>query len=468
MTDLGETAHATTLRRALDSSLDGMAILDDDGTYEYVNAALADLYGYETTDDLVGERWQRLYDAEEVGRFETEILPRLREAGEWQGEATGTRRGGESFPQELSLSLSSDGRIIWVVRDVSERRAHTETLAQYESILRHIRDGVYTLDTEGQITWVNQTAVQEFDIGYSHDELVGSSVAKVLNARDIETCLSIIQELLETADKRSGRCEVALQTAHGGEIPVELHLTLLRDDDGKFRGTLGVVRDITERKRREQRLSVLNRVLRHNLRNDLNVIMGQADWLARNCDGAAVDKAETIQEMATRLTALGEKARTIESTLQQDISQRVSVDIVSVIERRCAAFRAEYPSASIVVDAPDSREVIAGETVSSVVDNLVENAIEHTETEPEVTVSVTTSDEGWVTVRVADNGPGIPETEREVLHSDEETQLLHGTGMGLWVVSWLVDSYGGKLSFETSSDGSTVAVRLREATADGR
>lgn len=466
MTDLGERAGAGTLNSVFESALDGMAVVDE-GSVRRVNSAFADLYGYDAADDLEGESWRSLYDTEEIARFETEILPRLRDEGEWRGEAIGRRRGGEPFPQELSLSRTANGRIVWVVRDVADRRECTETLKQYESILRHIRDGVYTLDTDGQITWVNQTAVEEFDIGYTRDELVGSSVAKVLNARDIETCLSIIQELLETDGRRSGRCEVALQTAHGGEIPTELHLTLLRGDDGTFQGTLGVVRDITERKRREQRLSVLNRVLRHNLRNDLNVIMGQADWLARNCDDAATEKAETIQETATRLTALGEKARTIESTLQQDVSHRVSVDIVSVIERRCAAFRAEYPAASITVDAPDSQPVIAGETVDSVVDNLVENAIEHAETAPEVTVSVTAGD-GWVTVRVADNGPGIPETEREVLDSDEETQLLHGTGMGLWVVSWLVDSYGGELSFETSPDGSTVAVRLRAATADRR
>lgn len=120
-----------------------------------------------------------------------------------------------------------------------------------ETILENIHDGVYTLDAKGRITWVNQTAIEEHDIGYNADELIGSYVSKVLTDEDIEKCLDIIRKCLRSPARESGRCEIARQTAFGTEIPCELQLALLPMEDDDFGGSVGVVRDITERKRRE-------------------------------------------------------------------------------------------------------------------------------------------------------------------------------------------------------------------------
>lgn len=464
MKESEDSPQTELLERALDSSIDGVAILGDDGRYRYVNQTHADLYGYEDPEKLLGERWTSLYDDDQIERFERDIMPTLREEGDWRGTTIGRRRDGQTFPQELSLTLLSEGGIICVVRDITERMERRETLEHYETVLENIRDGVYTLDTEGTITWVNQTAVEEFNIGYSRDELVGSPVSKVLGEEDIQQCLSIIQDLVANDSNGSGRCEVALQTAYETEIPCELHLTLLRDGTGSVDGTVGVIRDITERKRHEQRLAVLNRVLRHNLRNELNVILGRAEWLTTTLDGKFADAAETIMATSERLAALGEKARTIETNLQRDTSHQSSIDIVPVVENCCETVGEEYPDATLEIDTPASQAVIADETIETVVENLVENALEHTGDSPAVRVSVTTAEgpDDRVQLRVADDGPGIPRKQIETIRTKKETQMVHGTGLGLWVVYWLVDSYGGELSFEeTSADGTTVVVLLR-------
>jgi K+-sensing histidine kinase KdpD len=70
-----------------------------------------------------------------------------------------------------------------------------------------------------------------------------------------------------------------------------------------------------------------------------------------------------------------------------------------------------------------------------------------------------------VCLDIADNGPGIPETEREVLTRGTETQLVHGSGIGLWIIHWVVTRYGGELSFEEREDGGSV-VRLSLPAAD--
>lgn len=464
MSDSEVSAADESLVRALDSAIDGMALLDDDGRYTYVNQAHVELYGFDDPEELIGKEWRRFYDDAERERFEQDILPTVRQQGSWRGTATGQRRDGGQVPQELSLTALSDGRIICVVRDITERREHRETLEQYETVLTHVRDGVYTLDTDGRITWVNQTAIEEFDVGYTRDELVGEPVSKVLGPEDIDKCLTIIQNLISNDQQGSGRCEVALQTAFDTEIPCDLNLTLLRDEAGSVQGTVGVLREITERKQREQRLSVLQRVLRHNLRNELNVVMGQADLIARTVDDHDItEKAETIQETAERLRSLGEKARAIETMLQRDASHRQSVDVTAIIEASCESFREDYPDAAIRTDLPDKQTVFADETLEAVVDNLVENALEHTGPEPTVDVSVTTAEPASerVHLQVADDGPGIPVEETEILHESEETQLSHGTGLGLWLVYWLVDSFGGDVSFPTTEQGGTVRVTLR-------
>ncbi|MEF8851938.1 MAG: ATP-binding protein [Haloarculaceae archaeon] len=89
---------------------------------------------------------------------------------------------------------------------------------------------------------------------------------------------------------------------------------------------------------------------------------------------------------------------------------------------------------------------------------LVENALEHTDSDVRVTAEATGDD--YVEVRVADDGPGIARQERGVIEKGEETALEHGSGVGLWLVAWAVREYGGTVEFADRDDGTTVVVRL--------
>jgi len=129
---------------AMEASIDGMAILDTDEEYAFVNQAHVDIYGYDTPDAFLGETWRTCYPEEELLRFEEEVMPTLFEENGWRGEAVGICQDGSTFPQELSLSLTDDGRIICVVRDITERKDRerelqqkNERLDEFASVVSH-------------------------------------------------------------------------------------------------------------------------------------------------------------------------------------------------------------------------------------------------------------------------------------------------------------------------------------------
>jgi PAS domain S-box-containing protein len=144
VTDQRQAGRVVTQAEAMEASIDGMAIVDPDGTFDYLNDAHARLYGYDDADELAGDSWRRLYESDERERFETEVMPELRRTGHWRGEAVGRRADGTTFPQEVSLTELNDGQFVCVVRDITERREaereierRNRRLDEFASVVSH-------------------------------------------------------------------------------------------------------------------------------------------------------------------------------------------------------------------------------------------------------------------------------------------------------------------------------------------
>jgi diguanylate cyclase (GGDEF)-like protein/PAS domain S-box-containing protein len=136
ITDRRRAEHALRqsedlLRRqatAMAAAMDGMAILDADERYVYLNEAHARMYGYACPGELTNRSWEVLYDPAERERFKAHIMPLFRRHGQWHGEAVGKRADGTLFPQEVSLTALPDGGLICVVRDITERKQAEQKL----------------------------------------------------------------------------------------------------------------------------------------------------------------------------------------------------------------------------------------------------------------------------------------------------------------------------------------------------
>lgn len=129
-----ERRHAEVILKqqqvAIESAIDGIAIIQGD-TYQYVNPAYLQLFGFERSDDLEGKNWNFLYSFEEKIRFQQEIFPILEQERAWRGEAMALRKDGSTFAQGISLSLSDDASLIVVCRDISELRQAQAQIAYH-------------------------------------------------------------------------------------------------------------------------------------------------------------------------------------------------------------------------------------------------------------------------------------------------------------------------------------------------
>ncbi|WP_380675963.1 ATP-binding protein [Salinigranum sp. GCM10025319] len=221
----------------------------------------------------------------------------------------------------------------------------------------------------------------------------------------------------------------------------------------------------------KQRINVLDRVLRHNLRNKANIILGHAAALASDRDDETATAATTIGAAARELLSLSEQARRYREASVED-RPTTPIDAVSVVSEVTERLSDRHPSAVIETTLPAVAVVRGTQSLSLVVHELVENAIVHNDRDkPWVRVEIVRVHEGGderVSVRVVDDGPGIPEEDRRLLTGGlEDHPVRHGSQLGVWVVSSLVTSLDGKVTVEPRSPrGSVVTVTFPSVTVE--
>lgn len=232
----------------------------------------------------------------------------------------------------------------------------------------------------------------------------------------------------------------------------------VRDGTPKLRG---IVRDITQDKEREQRLMVMSRILRHNIRNKLTVIRGNSRLLKEELGSSefSVDAAsghiDRIENASKELDSLAERARTFDRAIERDLRngtlhlEQTLVDIRDDLT--------EQHSGATIEVAPTDAEVSGDRmAIDLILEILVENALEYSDL-PNPTVKLTAEETpaGQVTVSVDTDGSAIPDMERDVLDSETEGPVAHSRGLGLWAVTWLVRRLGGSVTIDEDHDGET-------------
>jgi PAS domain S-box-containing protein len=223
--------------------------------------------------------------------------------------------------------------------------------------------------------------------------------------------------------------------------------------DGEY--SFGIYSDITDQRRYERHSRVVHRLLRHNLRNDLSVVLGLAESLTDAEDPSVREDARAIADHAERIASLREETRPLEQVLDsgRDVAPR---SVEQLCQQAVGAVTDDEP---VAVEVSEELTALAVPQLQQAIESLVENALAYAGDDPTVVVRARER-EGAVHVEVVDDGPGIPDHERGPVFEDRDiTQLEHGSGVGLWLARWTVEACGGNIEYERTDDGHTV-VRL--------
>ena len=210
------------------------------------------------------------------------------------------------------------------------------------------------------------------------------------------------------------------------------------------------------RRLEEQRddIRLLNQVMRHDIRNDLQLIGAYAELLEDHVDEEGREYLDVIKESTENAVGLTTTVRDLAEVMLSDGGETGSVPLAGALNRRIEETRSGYPKAVVTVEGTIPEvDVVANDMLGSVFRNLLQNAIQHNDkTPPEVTVWAAETDAG-VEVYVADNGPGIPDARKEEIFGKAEKGLESpGAGIGLYLVRSLVEGYGGEVWVEDRAD----------------
>ncbi|MFC7176154.1 PAS domain S-box protein [Halosegnis marinus] len=358
---------------------------------------------------------------------------------------------------------SIDGSLLRVLAANAEaalRRADREAEVRaerrfFDQAMAALDDVFYVLDTDGRLRRWNRNTVEV--TGYDPDELDGMDAFDLFPDDQRERVAETIERVLTEG---SATLDAELLDADGERHPYEFTGSRLTDPDGELFGVVGIGRDVSERRERERALERQNDrlerfadIVSHDLRSPLAVARGRLELGRETGDdehlaavGRAHDRMESLVDDLLELAREGDRAMEPEPVALADVVEACWRNV----ETDGAALRVGT-EATIRADPGRLRQLL---------ENLLRNAVEHGD--HGVTVTVGDLPDGFY---LADDGPGIPEAERDRVFETGHTTADDGTGLGLAIVRETAEAHGWRLTV-TESDGGGARFEFRGVEAE--
>ncbi|MFW5922058.1 MAG: PAS domain S-box protein [Halodesulfurarchaeum sp.] len=440
----------------------------------------ADMLGYEPgqIENEIGG-WEKLLHPEDIephkealeGHLEGEkdlytVDYRLRSAdGEWKwirniGKVMGWDENGDPV------------RSVGIHQDIDEQKRAERERKQSEKRLRQIidlvPDPIFVKNRDGEYLLANEAVGEIF--GRPPEELIGKTERDLgMGKETFEKYREEDREVIESGESLVIP-ERTARTADGDVLTLQTILIPYESVGSDPDGVLGYARNITERKEYEKQievqrdtLEILNQIVRHDIRNDLQLVVSYAELLEEHTDEEGAKFARSVLEAASDAIEITETARDVADVVLGSESELEARSIRPILEGEIEAVDGNYEEAiAETANRIPEATVLADGMLESVFRNLLQNAIVHNDKpEPTVTVSVAEG-ENWLTIRLADDGPGVPDDRKNVIFEKGEQGLeSDGTGLGLYLVNTLVERYGGSLRVEDNEpEGAVFVVEL--------
>jgi PAS domain S-box-containing protein len=320
LTEYRQLQTANIARRntlAMDSAINGMAILDAEGNYIYVNAAYAQMLGYPNAETLIGRPWHEMSDPQEVSPVRTDIRKSMKEHGKWFGPITVHHSNGTVVPMEVAITLLPDGGTICVSRDITERRkaerALVETEVKYRTLVEQVAAVSYIAEVGVHGEWLYVSPQVEGIFGYTPDEWLTNSGQwiRFVPPEDHPTILAA-EEACVTAQRFQAEYRI---TRKDGKVIWVSDTAVVVPGSGKHPLMEGIILDITDRKLLENQLQQARRMeavgrlaggVAHDFNNLLTIIKGYIELALNRCQDQPELRGDIqhIEEASDRAVAL--------------------------------------------------------------------------------------------------------------------------------------------------------------------
>jgi signal transduction histidine kinase len=279
---------------------------------------------------------------------------------------------------------------------------------------------------------------------------------------------AVSQESIQFARFDDGT-QVHLVAKDGERIPVDITANVVEGENGPV--LFGIARDITELKRYENEieqlageLAVVNRIVRHDIRNDMTVVLAWLEELKETLDDSHTETLTLLLRRSESIVELTDTVKDYVEMLEDDSDPQLeSVMVQEVVEAELLAVRQAYDDVDITVTNVPNEPVLANSMLSSVFRNLLHNAVQHNDKDEAVVRVTAEQHPDSIVVHVADNGPGVPENQlSDIFGKGQKSLDSSGTGIGLYLVGELVNMFNGEVRVDDNDpEGTVFSVELR-------
>jgi two-component system sensor kinase FixL len=462
----------------VESAVDAIVVIDAQGRIELFNPAAERLFGY-TNAEVIGRNVSILmpapYRDEHDGyirRYLEDGQPRIIGIGR---EVQGLKRDGTLFPLHLSVAeMVVDGqpKFTGILHDLSSRVALEQRLRSSEerwrAIVESAVDAIIVIDGRGTIEAFNPAAERLF--GYAEQDAVGRNVSLLMPSPYREEHDGYLARYQREGGARVigvGR-EVTARHRDGSVVPVHLSVgELVVGGERKF---VGILHDLTPRKRMEQLLSEqqslakigeMAAVLAHEIRNPLAGIRGAMQVMAARYEPASKE-AMVTKEIIARVDTLSELMQDLLLYARPPKPRPAPVDLASLMVTIVDLIGRDPDVSGVQVTVEGAAPLVRAdaELLKIVFQNLLINGAHAMAGRGRLHVQLH-GDGDRCSVAFADSGPGIPADIRDKIFTPFFTTKIRGTGLGLPTAKRLVEAQGGTIAIDCPpSGGTTVIVQL--------
>ncbi len=423
------------------------------GEFVEVNDTACEMLGYSreefldmTIDDIDSSK-----GVDEV----LEVMEELFDEGDVRFEMIHQAKDGTEIPVEIHshlFELEGEEVVLSVARDISERMEREKKLEQFKRSVEASNDSIYMLDRDYLYVFASDEHLRRLSednriADEDEKHVVGKKVRDIHPEEGWKVLERNVEKVLETGESRKEEHKSSLTDRWSSRT----YSPVRGQGLGEVEGVIIVSKDITERKKAEEREAFLHSLLRHDLKNKANVVRG---YLEKVKDFDFPEEAESYLEEALETTIrerdLIEKVRNLRKLEEEDVGE---VEIGRMLDQIFNKLEEKASEKGIELELDEVEcKVRGGPLLEELFSNLIENSIAHSGCDRIRIMGESDGDE--CVVSVIDDGEGIPDEKKEKIFKREFKEGEEsGFGLGLYLVKRIVDNYDGEIEVKDSENG---------------